>query len=69
MREGHYTEFIAKRAIQRIEGRDTAKEPPKKVIRINTILADTKDSGLTSKDKKRKIKQAIMTFHQEKTIL
>ncbi|CAL8163982.1 unnamed protein product [Prunus armeniaca] len=62
MREGHCMEFIAKRAIQRIEDRDTAKEPPKKVIRINTILADTKKLGLTSKDKKRKIKQATMIF-------
>ncbi|CAL8996303.1 unnamed protein product, partial [Prunus brigantina] len=47
-------------AIQRIEDRDTAKEPPQKVIRINTILADAKESGLTSKEKKRKIKQAAM---------
>ncbi|CAL2257053.1 unnamed protein product [Prunus armeniaca] len=60
VREGHCTEFIAKQAIQRIEDRDTAKEPPKKVIRINTILADAKESGLTSKEKKRKIKHATM---------
>ncbi|CAL9000513.1 unnamed protein product [Prunus brigantina] len=60
VREGHCTEFVAKQAIQRIEDRDTAKEPPQKVIRINTILADTKESGLTSKEKKRKIKQATM---------
>ncbi|XP_020426569.1 uncharacterized protein LOC109950839 [Prunus persica] len=40
VREGHYTEFIAKQAIQRIEDCDTAKEPPQKVIKINTILAD-----------------------------
>ncbi|XP_034202728.1 uncharacterized protein LOC117617460 [Prunus dulcis] len=35
-------------------------EPPQKVIRINTILADSKESGLTSKEKKRKIKQATV---------
>ncbi|CAL8992737.1 unnamed protein product, partial [Prunus brigantina] len=60
VREGHCTEFIAKQAIQRIEDRDAAKEPPQKVIRINTILADSEESGLTSKEKKRKIKQATM---------
>ncbi|CAL8990540.1 unnamed protein product [Prunus brigantina] len=47
-------------AIQQIEDRDAAKEPPQKVIRINTILADSEESGLTSKEKKRKIKQATM---------
>ncbi|CAL8117138.1 unnamed protein product [Prunus armeniaca] len=60
VREGHYTEFIAKQAIQQIKDRDTAKEPPQKVIRINTILADSEESGLTSKGKKRNIKQATM---------
>ncbi|XP_020421410.1 uncharacterized protein LOC109949714 [Prunus persica] len=60
VREGHCTEFVAKQAIQRIEDRDTAKEPPQKVIRINTILADSEESGLTSKEKKRKIKQATV---------
>ncbi|XP_034200621.1 uncharacterized protein LOC117615615 [Prunus dulcis] len=60
VREGHCMKFIAKQAIQRIEDRDISKEPPKKVIRINTILADSKESGLTSKEKKRKIKQATM---------
>ncbi|CAL2278333.1 unnamed protein product [Prunus armeniaca] len=60
VREGHCTEFIVKQAIQRIEDRDTAKESPQKVIRINTILADAKESRLTSKEKKRKIKQATM---------
>ncbi|CAL2252161.1 unnamed protein product [Prunus armeniaca] len=60
VKEGHCTEFIAKQAIQQIEDRDTAKEPPQKVIRINTILADSEESGLTSKEKKRKIKQATM---------
>ncbi|XP_020412788.1 uncharacterized protein LOC109947270 [Prunus persica] len=60
VREGHCTEFIAKQAIQRIEDRDTAKEPPQKVIRISTILADSEESGLTSKEKKRKIKQATV---------
>ncbi|CAL2247863.1 unnamed protein product [Prunus armeniaca] len=53
VREGHCTEFIAKQAIQQIEDRDTAKEPPQKVIRINTILADSEESGLTSKEKKK----------------
>ncbi|XP_020426530.1 uncharacterized protein LOC109950809 [Prunus persica] len=57
VREGHCTE---KQAIQQIEDRDTAKEPPQKVIRINTILADSEESGLTNKEKKRKIKQATM---------
>ncbi|XP_034208207.1 uncharacterized protein LOC117621764 [Prunus dulcis] len=60
VREGHCMEFIAKQAIQQIEDRDTAKEPPPKVIRINTILADSEESGLTNKEKKRKIKQATM---------
>ncbi|XP_034205003.1 uncharacterized protein LOC117619213 [Prunus dulcis] len=60
VREGHCIEFIAKKAIQRIEDRDTAKEPPQKVIRINTILADSEESGLTRKEKKRKIKQATV---------
>ncbi|XP_020421401.1 uncharacterized protein LOC109949707 [Prunus persica] len=60
VREGHCTEFVAKQAIQRIEDRDTAKEPPQKVIRINTILADSEESGLTNKEKKRKIKQATV---------
>ncbi|CAL8169023.1 unnamed protein product [Prunus armeniaca] len=56
----HCIEFIAKQAIQQIEDHDTAKEPPQKVIRINTILADSEESGLTSKGKKRQIKQATM---------
>ncbi|CAL8130623.1 unnamed protein product [Prunus armeniaca] len=60
VREGHCTEFIAKQAIQHIEDHDTAKEPPQKVIRINTILADSEESRLTSKEKNRKIKQATM---------
>ncbi|CAL2259800.1 unnamed protein product [Prunus armeniaca] len=42
VREGHCTEF----------------EPPQKVIRINTILADSQESGLTTKERKRKIAQA-----------
>ncbi|KAI5335052.1 hypothetical protein L3X38_025185 [Prunus dulcis] len=46
--------------IQRIENLDTAKEPPQKVIRSNTILADSEESKLTSKEKKRKIKQATV---------
>ncbi|CAL8119476.1 unnamed protein product [Prunus armeniaca] len=52
--------FIGKQAIQRTEDRDTAKEPPQKVIRINTILADAKESELTTKEKKRKIKHDTM---------
>ncbi|CAL2271134.1 unnamed protein product [Prunus armeniaca] len=60
VREGHCTKFIAKQAIQRIEDRDTAEEPPQKVKRIHTILADAKESGLTSKEKKRKIKHTTM---------
>ncbi|CAL2265237.1 unnamed protein product [Prunus armeniaca] len=32
-------------ATQQIEDYDIAKEPPQKVIRINTILADSKESG------------------------
>ncbi|VVA35625.1 PREDICTED: VITISV_041839, partial [Prunus dulcis] len=57
VREGHWMEFIAKQAIQQIEDRNTAKKLPQKVIRINIILADSEESGLTSKKKKRKIKQ------------
>ncbi|XP_008227561.1 PREDICTED: uncharacterized protein LOC103327060 [Prunus mume] len=60
VRKGHCTEFIAKQAIQWIEDRDIAKEPPQKVIRINTILADSEESGLTSKENKRKIKQGTV---------
>ncbi|XP_008227357.1 PREDICTED: uncharacterized protein LOC103326882 [Prunus mume] len=60
VREGRCTEFIAKEAIQRIEDHDTAKELPQKVIRINTILADSEETGLTSKEKKRKIGQATL---------
>ncbi|CAL9003154.1 unnamed protein product, partial [Prunus brigantina] len=59
VREGHCTKFVAKKAIQQIEDRDAAaKEPPQKVIRINTILADSQESGLTTKERKRKIAQA-----------
>ncbi|CAL8162082.1 unnamed protein product [Prunus armeniaca] len=59
VREGHCTEFVVKKAIQQIEDRDaTAKEPPQKVIRINTILADSQESRLTTKERKRKIAQA-----------
>ncbi|XP_034217338.1 uncharacterized protein LOC117628900 [Prunus dulcis] len=60
VREGHCTKFVAKQAIQRIEDRDTAKEPPQKVIRINIILADSEECGLTRKKRKRKIKQATV---------
>ncbi|XP_021821663.1 uncharacterized protein LOC110763218 [Prunus avium] len=56
VKDGHCTEFVSKKAIQQIEDRDAAaKEPPQKVIRINTILADSQESGLTTKERKRKI--------------
>ncbi|XP_021804529.1 uncharacterized protein LOC110748862 [Prunus avium] len=58
VRDGHCTEFVAKKAIQQIEDCDVAaKEPPQKVIRINTILADSQESRLTTKERKRKIVQ------------
>lgn len=60
MRDGHCIEFVKKKAIQQIENRDAAKEPPQKVIKIYTILADFKESGMTSKENKRKIKQPIV---------
>ncbi|XP_021828842.1 uncharacterized protein LOC110769214 [Prunus avium] len=59
VRDGHCTEFVAKKAIQQIEDRDAvAKEPPQKVIWINTILANFQEFGLTTKEHKRKIAQA-----------
>ncbi|XP_021810638.1 uncharacterized protein LOC110753949 [Prunus avium] len=59
VRDGHCTEFVAKKVIQQIEDRDAAaKQPPQKVIRINTILANSQESGLTTKERKRKIVQA-----------
>ncbi|XP_021808572.1 uncharacterized protein LOC110752264 [Prunus avium] len=59
VRDGHCTEFVAKKAIQQIEDRDAAaKEPSQKVIRINTILAYSQESGLTTRERKRKIAQA-----------
>lgn len=45
-----------------IEDHDTTKEPQQKVIRINTILADSKEYGLTSRENKRKIEQAILDY-------
>lgn len=39
---------------------DATKEPPQKVIKINTILANSKESRMSSKDKKRKIKEATV---------
>ncbi|CAL8999819.1 unnamed protein product [Prunus brigantina] len=51
---------MAKKAIQQIEGRDAVKEPPQKVIRINTVLTHSEESRLTSKEKKMKIKQATV---------
>ncbi|XP_020421301.1 uncharacterized protein LOC109949629 [Prunus persica] len=59
-REGHCTEFIAKQTIEHIEDHYTAKKPSQKVIRINTIRADSKETWLTNKEKKRKIKHAIV---------
>ncbi|XP_021805663.1 uncharacterized protein LOC110749786 [Prunus avium] len=51
--------FVTKKAIQQIKDRDAAtKEPSQKVIRINTILADSQESGLTTKERKRKIARA-----------
>ncbi|KAL6289718.1 hypothetical protein ACE6H2_007228 [Prunus campanulata] len=59
VRDGHCAEFVAKKAIQQIKDRDAAaKEPSQKVIQINTILADSQESGLTTKERKRKIAQA-----------
>ncbi|XP_021824388.1 uncharacterized protein LOC110765559 [Prunus avium] len=60
IREGHCTEFMVKKAIQQIEDRDAIKEPPQKVIKINMILPHSKKFGLTSKEKNRKIKHAIV---------
>lgn len=51
---------MAKKVIQPIEDHDAAKEPPHNLIRIDIILADSEESGLTSKENKRKIKQVIM---------
>ncbi|CAL9005037.1 unnamed protein product [Prunus brigantina] len=45
---------------ERIADRDAAKESPQKVIRINTILADSEESGLTTKETKRKIRHATV---------
>ncbi|XP_021808575.1 uncharacterized protein LOC110752269 [Prunus avium] len=51
VRDSHCTEFVAKKAIQQIEDRDAAaKEPSQKVKRINTILADSQESRLTTKE-------------------
>ncbi|KAI5353296.1 hypothetical protein L3X38_006189 [Prunus dulcis] len=67
VRRGHCTEFVAKKVIQQIEDHDAAaKEPPQKVIRINTILAESQESGLTTKERKRKITQA--TYISQVTI-
>ncbi|KAI5327192.1 hypothetical protein L3X38_026588 [Prunus dulcis] len=52
--------WARKKAFQQIEDHDPTKEPPQKVIRINTILADSKESRITSKEKNRKIKQATV---------
>lgn len=49
-----------KKAFQQIEDCDAAKESPQKVIRINTILANSEESRMISKEKNRKIKQAIV---------
>ncbi|CAL2256815.1 unnamed protein product [Prunus armeniaca] len=59
VKNGHCTKFIAKKVIQQSEDHDAvAKEPPQEVIRINTILANSYESGLTTKEGKRKIAQA-----------
>ncbi|KAI5335369.1 hypothetical protein L3X38_025502 [Prunus dulcis] len=63
VREVHCTEFVVKKAIHHLEDRDDAKEPPQKVIRISTILADSEEFGLISKEKNRKIKQAAVISH------
>ena len=60
VRDDHCKEFVAKKAIQQIEDRDAAREPQQKVIRINTILVDSQESKLTSREKKRRIKQATL---------
>lgn len=53
---GHCTEFVTNEAFQQIEDCDVAKEPPQKGIRIHTVLGDSEESGMTYKEKKRKIK-------------
>lgn len=60
VKECHCSESVAKKAIQQIEDHDAAKEPPHNLIRIDIILADSEESGLTSKENNRKIKQVIM---------
>lgn len=62
VREGYCTEFVAKKTIQQIEDHNAVKEPTQKVIRINTILVNSKESRLTSKEMKRNIKHATMIF-------
>ncbi|CAL8988328.1 unnamed protein product [Prunus brigantina] len=47
-------------AAQHASMSQATKEPPQKVIRINTILGDSEESRLTSKEKKRKIKHATV---------
>ena len=49
VREGNCREFVAKKVIQQIEDCDATKEPPQKVIRINTILVNSEEFRLTSK--------------------
>ncbi|CAL2224530.1 unnamed protein product [Prunus armeniaca] len=59
VRDGRCTEFVVKKVIQQIKDRDAAvKEPPQKVILINTILVGSQESGLTTKECKRKIAHA-----------
>lgn len=53
VREGHCTKFVAKKVIQQIKDCNVAKEPPQKIIRINTILVDYEESELTRKKKKK----------------
>ncbi|XP_021821992.1 uncharacterized protein LOC110763500 [Prunus avium] len=68
---GHNTNncFAWKTHLEELIGdRDTAKEPPQKVIRINTILDDFEEFELTSKEKKRKIKQATVISHNSTSL-
>lgn len=58
VRDGHCIEFVDNKSIQQIEDHYALKEPQQKIIRINMILNDSQEFGLTIKDKKKKKKQA-----------
>ncbi|CAL9018391.1 unnamed protein product, partial [Prunus brigantina] len=60
VREGQCVEVAIKKAIQQTKDHNASKEPLPKVIKINTILADSKESRLTNKEKKRKNKQTTI---------